>query len=391
MNTGKTVFAQLMSFLPTYEFHKCVEKYKGNHRVRNFTCKEHFYVMGFAQLTYRESLRDIESCLTAFSNKLYHSGIKQPVPKSTLAEANESRDWRIYADYAQVLIKEARDLYRQDNEFKLDVENMVYALDSSTIDLCLSLFPWAKFRKTKGALKMHTLLDLRGSIPTFVHLTDGLCHDVNVMDHIVVEPGAIYVMDKGYVDYFRFYTIIHEQRAFFVTRAKDNMAARRVYSRKVDRTTGLKYDQSVKLTGFYIKKDYPNYLRRIKYRDAETGKVYVFLTNNFELPALTIAQLYKERWKIELFFKWIKQHLRIKAFYGTSRNAVFTQIWIAICMYLLVAIVKKRMKLEPPLYTLLQIFGLTLFENMPINELFTNTNYNLTSPDISNQLNIWEF
>jgi hypothetical protein len=391
MNTGKTVFAQLMSFLPTYEFNKCVEKYKGNHRVRNFTCKEHFYVMGFAQLTYRESLRDIESCLTAFSNKLYHSGIKQPVPKSTLAEANESRDWRIYADYAQVLIKEARDLYRQDNEFKLDVENMVYALDSSTIDLCLSLFPWAKFRKNKGAVKMHTLLDLRGSIPTFVHLTDGLCHDVNVMDHIVVEPGAIYVMDKGYVDYFRFYTIIHEQRAFFVTRAKDNMAARRVYSRKVDRTTGLKYDQSVKLTGFYIKKDYPDYLRRIKYRDAETGKIYVFLTNNFELPALTIAQLYKERWKIELFFKWIKQHLRIKAFYGTSRNAVFTQIWIAISMYLLVAIVKKRMKLEPPLYTLLQIFSLTLFEKMPINELFINANYNLTSPDISNQLNIWEF
>jgi hypothetical protein len=391
MNIGKTVFAQLMSFLPTYEFNKCVEKYKGNHRVRNFTCKEHFYVMGFAQLTYRESLRDIESCLTAFSNKLYHSGIKQPVPKSTLAEANESRDWRIYADYAQVLIKEARDLYAKDNEFKLDVKNMVYALDSSTIDLCLSLFPWAKFRKNKGAVKMHTLLDLRGSIPTFVHLTDGLCHDVNVMDHIVVEPGTIYVMDKGYVDYFRFYTIIHEQRAFFVTRAKDNMAVRRVYSRKVDRTTGLKYDQSVKLTNYYVKKDYPDYLRRIKYHDVQTGKVYVFLTNNFELPALTIAKLYKERWKIELFFKWIKQHLRIKAFYGTSRNAVYTQIWIAICMYLLVAIVKKRMKLEPPLYTLLQIFSLTLFEKMPINELFINTNYNLTTPDISNQLNIWEF
>ena len=389
MNIGKTVFAQLMSFLPTYEFNKCVEKYKGNYRVRNFTCKDHFYVMGFAQLTYRESLRDIESCLTAFSNKLYHSGIKQPVPKSTLAEANESRDWRIYADYAQVLIKEARHLYEKDNEFKLDVKNMVYALDSSTIDLCLSLFPWAKFRKNKGAVKMHTLLDLRGSIPTFVHLTDGLCHDVNVMEHIVVEPGAIYVMDKGYVDFFRFYTIIHEQRAFFVTRAKDNMAARRVYSRKVDKTTGLKYDQSIKLTGFYIKKDYPDYLRRIKYQDAETGKIYVFLTNNLELPAFTIAQLYKERWKIELFFKWIKQHLRIKAFYGTSRNAVYTQIWIAICMYLLVSIVKKKMKLEPPLYTLLQIFSLTLFEKMPINELFINTNYNLTSPNSSNQLNIW--
>lgn len=389
MNIGKTVFAQLMSFLPTYEFNKCIEKYKSIHRVRNFTCKEHFYVMGFAQLTYRESLRDIESCLTAFSNKLYHSGIKQPVPKSTLAEANESRDWRIYADYAQVLIKEARHLYEKDNEFKLDVKNMVYALDSSTIDLCLSLFPWAKFRKNKGAVKMHTLLDLRGSIPTFVHLTDGLCHDVNVMEHIVVEPGAIYVMDKGYVDFFRFYTIIHEQRAFFVTRAKDNMAARRVYSRKVDKTTGLKYDQSIKLTGFYIKKDYPDYLRRIKYRDAENGKIYVLLTNSLELPAFTIAQLYKERWKIELFFKWIKQHLRIKAFYGTSRNAVYTQIWIAICMYLLVSIVKKKMKLEPPLYTLLQIFSLTLFEKMPINELFINTNYNLTSPNSSNQLNIW--
>lgn len=391
MNTGKTVFAQIMSFLPDYEFNKCVDKYKGNHRVRSFTCKEHFYVMGFAQLTYRESLRDIESCLTAFSSKLYHSGIKQPVSRSTLAEANENRDWRIYADFAQVLIREARRLYKQDNEFALDIDNMVYALDSSTIDLCLSLFPWAKFRKAKGAVKMHTLLDLRGSIPTFVHLTDGLCHDVNVLDHIVIEPGAIYVMDKGYVDYFRFYSLIHQQRGFFVTRAKDNMAARRVYSRKVDKTTGLKYDQSVKLTGFYIKKDYPDYLRRIKYRDEETGKIYVFLTNNFELSALLIAQLYKERWKIELFFKWIKQHLRIKSFYGTSRNAVYCQIWIAICMYLLVAILKKRLKLEHSLYTLLQIFSLTLFEKVTINELFTNSIYKPISSDTSNQLSIWEF
>ncbi len=372
MNTGKTVFAQIMSFLPDYEFNKCVDKYKGNHRVRSFTCKEHFYVMGFAQLTYRESLRDIESCLTAFSAKLYHSGIKQPVSRSTLAEANENRDWRIYAVFAQVLIKEARRLYKQDNEFFLDIDNMVYALDSSTIDLCLSLFPWAKFRKAKGAVKMHTLLDLRGSIPTFIHLTDGLCHDVNVLDHIVIEPGAIYVMDKGYVDYFRFYSQIHQQRGFFVTRAKDNMAARRVYSRKVDKTTGLIYDQSVKLTGFYIKKDYPEYLRRIKYRDEETGKIYVFLTNNFELSALLIAQLYKERWKIELFFKWIKQHLRIKSFYGTSRNAVYCQIWIAICMYLLVAILKKRLKLEHSLYTLLQVFSLTLFEKVTINDAVNN-------------------
>lgn len=391
MNTGKTVFAQIMSFLPDYEFNKCVDKYKGNHRVRSFTCKEHFYVMGFAQLTYRESLRDIESCLTAFSSKLYHSGIKQPVSRSTLAEANENRDWRIYADFAQVLIREARRLYKQDNEFALDIDNMVYALDSSTIDLCLSLFPWAKFRKAKGAVKMHTLLDLRGSIPTFVHLTDGLCHDVNVLDHIVIESGAIYVMDKGYVDYFRFYSLIHQQRGFFVTRAKDNMAARRVYSRKVDKTTGLKYDQSVKLTGFYIKKDYPDYLRRIKYRDEETGKIYVFLTNNFELSALLIAQLYKERWKIELFFKWIKQHLRIKSFYGTSRNAVYCQIWIAICMYLLVAILKKRLKLEHSLYTLLQIFSLTLFEKVTINELFTNSIYKPLGSDNTNQLKIWDF
>lgn len=391
MNTGKTVFAQIMSFLPDYEFNKCVDKYKGNHRVRSFTCKEHFYVMGFAQLTYRESLRDIESCLTAFSSKLYHSGIKQPVSRSTLAEANENRDWRIYADFAQVLIREARRLYKQDNEFALDIDNMVYALDSSTIDLCLSLFPWAKFRKAKGAVKMHTLLDLRGSIPTFIHLTDGLCHDVNVLDHIVIEPGAIYVMDKGYVDYFRFYSLIHQQRGFFVTRAKDNMAARRVYSRKVDKTTGLKYDQSVKLTGFYIKKDYPDYLRRIKYQDEETGKIYVFLTNNFELSALLIAQLYKERWKIELFFKWIKQHLRIKSFYGTSRNAVYCQIWIAICMYLLVAILKKRLKLEHSLYTLLQIFSLTLFEKVTINELFTNSIYKPIGSNNTNQLSIWDF
>ena len=391
MNTGKTVFAQIMSFLPDYEFNKCVDKYKGNHRVRSFTCKEHFYVMGFAQLTYRESLRDIESCLTAFSAKLYHSGIKQPVSRSTLAEANENRDWRIYADFAQVLIREARRLYKQDNEFALDIDNMVYALDSSTIDLCLSLFPWAKFRKAKGAVKMHTLLDLRGSIPTFIHLTDGLCHDVNVLDHIVIEPGAIYVMDKGYVDYFRFYSLIHQQRGFFVTRAKDNMAARRVYSRKVDKTTGLIYDQSVKLTGFYIKKDYPDYLRRIKYRDEETGKIYVFLTNNFELSALLIAQLYKERWKIELFFKWIKQHLRIKSFYGTSRNAVYCQIWIAICVYLMVAILKKRLKLEHSLYTLLQIFSLTLFEKVTINELFTNSIYKPISSDNTNQLSIWDF
>ena len=389
MNQGKTVFAQLMSFLPEYEFNKCVDRYKGDYKVKTFTCREHFYVMSFAQLTFRESLRDIEACLTALSNKLYHSGIKQPVPKSTLAEANENRDWRIYADFAQVLIREARRLYKTDNEFVLDIDNMAYALDSSTIDLCLNLFPWAKFRKAKGAVKMHTLLDLRGSIPTFIEITDGLCHDVNILDVLEIEPGAIYVMDKGYIDYERLYNINRNQ-GYFVTRAKSNMASKRLYSRPVDKTTGLRCDQSVRLTGFYTKKQYPELFRRVKYFDEESGKTYVFLSNNFKLDALLIAQLYKERWKIELFFKWIKQHLRIKSFYGTSRNAVFCQIWIAICIYLLVAIVKKKLKVDYKLYSLLQIFSLSLFEKTPINELFTNLNYKTSSLDNPNQLNLFE-
>jgi len=389
MNQGKTVFAQLMSFLPEYEFNKCVDRYKGDYKVKTFTCREHFYVMSFAQLTFRESLRDIEACLTALSGKLYHSGIKQPVPKSTLAEANENRDWRIYADFAQVLIKEARRLYKTDNEFVLDIDNMAYALDSSTIDLCLNLFPWAKFRKAKGAVKMHTLLDLRGSIPTFIEITDGLCHDVNILDILEIEPGAIYVMDKGYIDYERLYNINRNQ-GYFVTRAKSNMASKRLYSRPVDKTTGLRCDQSVRLTGFYSKKQYPELFRRVKYFDQESGKTYVFLSNNFKLDALLIAQLYKERWKVELFFKWIKQHLRIKSFYGTSRNAVFCQIWIAICIYLLVAIVKKKLKVDYKLYSLLQIFSLSLFEKTPINELFTNLNYKTTGLDNPNQLNLFE-
>lgn len=389
MNQGKTVFAQLMSFLPEYEFNKCVDRYKGDYKVKTFTCREHFYVMSFAQLTFRESLRDIEACLTALSGKLYHSGIKQPVPKSTLAEANENRDWRIYADFAQVLIREARRLYKTDNEFVLDIDNMAYALDSSTIDLCLNLFPWAKFRKAKGAVKMHTLLDLRGSIPTFIEITDGLCHDVNILDILEIEPGAIYVMDMGYIDYERLYNINRNQ-GYFVTRAKSNMASKRLYSRPVDKTTGLRCDQSVRLTGFYSKKQYPVLFRRVKYFDQESGKTYVFLSNNFKLDALLIAQLYKERWKVELFFKWIKQHLRIKSFYGTSRNAVFCQIWIAICIYLLVAIVKKKLKVDYKLYSLLQIFSLSLFEKTPINELFTNLNYKTTGLDNPNQLNLFE-
>jgi hypothetical protein len=389
MNQGKTVFAQLMSFISDYEFNKCVNRYKGNYRVKYFTCREQFYVMSFAQLTYRESLRDIEACLKALSGKLYHSGIKEPVPRSTLAEANETRNWRIYADFAQVLIKEARELYRTDNDFLKDVDDMAYALDSTTIDLCLELFPWAKFRKAKGAIKLHTLMDLRGSIPTFIEITDGLCHDVNILDLIITERGAIYVMDMAYIDYERLYRI-HQSLGFYVTRAKSNMAFKRVYSRPVHKATGLRCDQSIRVTGYYSKKHYPELIRRIKYYDDETDRTYVFLTNNFKYEALTVAQLYKERWKIELFFKWIKQHLRIKSFFGNSRNAVFSQIWIAICSYLLVAIVKKKMNSEHSLYTLLQIFSLSLFEKVPINELLTNNKNNITSSDNSKQLTLFD-
>jgi hypothetical protein len=390
MNQGKTVFAQMMSFLSNYEFNKCVDRYKGNYRVRTFDCRQHFYVMGFAQLTYRESLRDIETCLQALSGKLYHSGIRQPVAKSTLAEANETRDWRIYADFAQILIKEARQLYVSDNNFKVDIDEIAYALDSTTIDLCLSMFPWARFRKSKGAVKMHTQLDLRGSIPTFVEITDGKCHDVNILDLILIEPGAVYVMDMAYVDYQRLYRL-HQSHAWFVTRAKSNMACERVYSRPIDKSTGLRYDQSIRLKGFYAIQHYPEMMRRIKYYDAETNRNYVFLTNNFNLDALKVTQLYKERWKVELFFKWIKQHLRIKAFYGTSFNAVCCQIWIAICIYLLVAIIKKKLKCDHTLYTLLQIFSVSMFEKVPIYELVTNQNYIINSPENPNQLILFEF
>lgn len=306
-----------------------------------------------------------------------------------MAEANEKRNWQIYADFAQVLIKEARILYKDDNDLLADIDNMAYALDSSTIDLCLSIFPWAKFRKKKAAVKMHTLLDLRGSIPTFIEITDGLCADVNILDRMIFEPASIYIMDRGYVDYARLYHITME-KAFFITRAKSGMAFRRVYSSKVDKFTGLRCDQRIKLTGYFGKKDYPDYLRRIKYLDKETGKTYVFLTNNFVLPAITIAQLYKERWKVELFFKWIKQHLRIKAFYGTSYNAVCCQIWIAVCAYLLVAITKKKLNLKQNLYTLLQIFSVSLFEKTPINELITKQNYKTKSTDNHNQLTIFD-
>jgi len=329
--------------------------------------------MSFAQLTRRESLRDIENCLTAFSSKLYHCGIKHAVPRNTLARANELRNWQIYADFAQVLIGIARPLYQDDKDFRLDIDNIVYAFDSTTISLCLSLCPWATFRKYKGGVKMHTLLDIRGQIPVFVHLTDASVHDVKAMDELYIEPAAIYVMDKGYVDFFRLFNLIHQKRAFFVTRAKDNMVYEVVSSNQVDKQTGILSDEYVKLTGYKSSREYPEKFRMVTYEDFSTGLVYRFITNNFELPSITISELYRERWNVELFFKWIKQHLKIKSFYGTTRNAVYSQIWIAVCTFLLITIAKKRMRIEQSLYTFSQILGLTLFEKMPINEIFSKT------------------
>lgn len=388
MNTGRTVLAQLFDFISKYEFDKSVNKYKGNYKSQAFSCWEQYVVMSFAQLTFRESLRDIESCLQAVSGKLYHCGIRNKVPKSTLAYWNETRDWRIYSDFAQGLIAEARTLYVEDNEFKLDIEGLVYAFDSTTIDLCLTLFPWAKFRKTKAAVKAHTLLDLRGNIPTWIHITDGSVHDVNALDELIIEAGAYYVMDRGYVDYERLYRI-HKALAYFVTRAKVNFAFRRLYSAKVDKSTGVLCDQTVMLTGYNAKKDYPEKLRRIKYYDEETKKTFVFLTNNFTVEAILIAKLYKARWEIELFFKWIKQHLRIKAFYGTTQNAVYTQIWIAVSTYLLVAIMKIKLKLEQSLYNILQILSITLFEKMPIQQAFQDIELQNINKSTSNQLKMF--
>lgn len=366
MNLGKTLFAQLMDFLPWKTFHRIVDRHNGDRYVKSMTCAEQFRVMAFAQLTYRESLRDIEVCLSAQSAKLYHMGFRQEVKRSTLADANEARDWRVHAAFAEHLIAQARKLYLGDN-FGVELENTAYALDSTTIDLCLSVFPWAPFRTTKAAVKMHTLLDLRGNIPTFIHISDGKLHDVNALDVLVPEAGAIYVMDRGYLDFERLHAM-HQASAFFVTRAKSNTRLRRVYSAPVDRDTGVICDQTVALVGYYSSRDYPAHLRRIRFKDPESGKTLVFLTNNFALPATTICALYKARWQVELFFKWIKQHLRIKKFYGTSENAVKSQIWIAVSVYVLVAIVKKRLNLDASLYTLLQIFSLTLFEKMPLRK-----------------------
>ena len=368
MYLGKTLFAQVMDFLPWKTFHRIVDRYGGDHRTRSLSCAEQFRVMAFAQLTYRESLRDIEVCLAAQAGKLYHMGIGAAVARSTLADANESRDWRIYFELAQRLIVKARALY-VDEEFGVELANTVYALDATTIDLCLSMFPWAPFCSTKAAVKLHTLLDLRGAIPTFIHISDGKMHDVNVLDLLVIEAGAFYVMDRGYLDFKRLYEL-DQARAFFVTRARRNLDARRLYSAPVNRDTGLVCDQTIALNGFYAAKHYPSHLRRIRYRDPESGKTLVFLTNQFALPALTICGLYRCRWQVELFFKWIKQHLRIKRFYGTSENAVRSQIWIAISVYVSVAIIKKQLRLDVTLHTLLQILSLTLFEKLPMQQVF---------------------
>lgn len=388
MNTGKTIFSQLMDFIAPYEFQKCVEQYNGNYKVKSFSCWNQYLCMAFAQLTYRESLRDIQVCLRAAQTKLYHMGIRGKVSRNTLANANQVRDWRIYADFAQGLITTARSLYAKD-DFGLQLEQTVYALDATTIDLCLSLFPWAKFRKSKGAVKMHTLLDLRGNIPTTIIITHGKVHEVHALDRIVIEAGAIYIMDRGYLDFERLHTL-HLSSAFFITRAKSNFDFNRMYSQPVDKSTGVQCDQIILLNGFYAQKDYPEKLRRIRYYDTENNKRLVFLTNNFTLPAITIAELYRCRWQVELFFKWIKQHLRIKAFYGTSENAVKTQIWIAISVYVLVAIIKKRLKLQQSLYTILQILSVTLFEKTAIYKALANIDYETEDVTDYNQLYLWD-
>jgi hypothetical protein len=383
MYVGKTLFAQIMDFLPWKTFHRIVARYDGDRRARTLSCAEQFRVMAFAQLTFRESLRDIEVCLAAQVAKLYHMGFREPIKRSTLADANERRDWRIYADFAQVLIRQARQLYVTE-PMAVDLDATVYALDSTTIDLCLALFPWAPFRSTKAAVKLHTLLDLRGNIPSFIHISDGKLHDVNVLDLLIPEAGAYYVMDRGYVDFARLY-VLHQAGAFFVTRAKRNLDARRLYSAPTDRSTGVLCDQTIALNGFYSQRSYPGYLRRIRFKDPETAKTLIFLTNQTALPALTIAALYKSRWQVELFFKWIKQHLRIKRFYGTSANAVKTQVWIAVSVYVLVAIVRKRLNLDVSLYTLLQIFSVSLFEKMPLQQAFTDD----SEHESPNQLNLF--
>ncbi len=388
MLSGQFVFAQLMDFLPRPEFDTCVRRYRGNYHVTHFSCRDQFLCMAFAQLTYRESLRDIETCLRALRHKLYHAGFRAKISRSTLAHANKHRSWRIYADFAQVLIRIARQLYVHD-EFGVTLKQTAYAFDSTTIDLCLSLFPWARFRRRKAAVKLHTLIDLRGNIPCFVWITPGKTHDVKALDYLVLEPGSFYLMDRGYVDFKRLYQFT-QNMAFFIIRGKRNLDYGRRSSHPVDKTTGLRSDQTIILKGPKTSQEYPDTLRRITYFDADTQKRFVFLTNNFTLPALTIAQLYKCRWQVELFFKWIKQHLRIKAFYGTSDNAVKTQVWIAISVYVLVAIVKKQLTIERSLYEILQILSVTLFEKTPIFEAFMSPNYPNENLDFPKQLTLFD-
>jgi hypothetical protein len=389
MNAGRTIFSQLIEHVPGKEFQKCVARYRGDSHLRGFSCWDQYLAMAFAQLTYRESLRDIEACLRAMGAKLYHMGFRGKVTRSTLADANESHDWRIFADFAQILIGLARPLYACD-PLGVDLNNSLYALDSTTIDLCLSLFPWAKFREHKAAVKMHTLLDLHGNIPTFIRITDGKVHDVNILDEIMPEPGAFYVMDRGYIDFQRLF-VFTLSSAFFVVRTKSNVLIQRRYSHSVDKSTGVRSDQTVLLTSFESASAYPDPLRRVSYFDAETNKRLKFLTNNFALPALTIAQIYKQRWQVELFFKWIKQHLRIKAFFGTSENAVKTQIWIAVSVYVLVAIMRKRLDLDASLYQILQILSLTLFEKAPILWALHAPDFDNDLVDSGNQFNLFDF
>jgi len=387
MYSGPLVFTQVMDFMPLKTFQRCVARYQGNFSVKHFSCLDQFRIMAFAQLTYRESLRDIEACLRAQNNKLYHMGIRSKVSRSTLAEANEMRDWRIYADFAHHLIAIARKLYQKE-PLAVELQNTVYALDATTIDLCLSLFPWARFRTAKGAVRLHTLLDLRGNIPSFIHISDGKLHEVNALDLIPLEAGAFYIMDRGYTDFSRLHAVT-QASAFFVIRAKSNLKCRRLYSHPVEKSTGVVCDQSILLTVPKSAGDYPDKLRRVKYYDAETDKTLVFLTNNFLLTADTIAQLYKQRWQVELFFKWIKQHLRIKSFFGTSETAVKTQIWIAISVYLIVAIIKKRLNLQESLYTILQVLSVSLFERTSMFQLLTFYDYTNNTGEDLNQLNLF--
>ncbi len=389
MNVGRTVFSQLMDFLPTHALNRCVHRYRGNYRVRQFSCRDQFLCMAFAQLTYRESLRDIETCLRSMSHKLYHAGFRATLARNTLARANENRDWRIYADLAAVLIGHARQLYGNE-DFGVRLEQTVYAFDSTTIDLCLSLFPWAQFRRRKSAVKLHTLIDLRGNIPCFVHVSRGAMADVTSLDLLPIEAGSFYVMDRGYIDFQRLYRFT-QGLAFFITRAKRNMDfTRRVY-RPVDKSTGLRSDQTIVLSGPKTAKQYPDPLRRISYYAADIDKRFVFLTNNFALPALTIGQLYRCRWQVELFFKWIKQHLRIKAFYGRSVNAVKTQVWIAVCVYLLVAIVRKELKIDRSLSEILQILSISLFEKTPLSQAFSHKRIQTEEGQDHNQLSLFDF